>query len=816
MIRLLTTMLLLIGCLLVTANQGLAQQDDSADARVLSVAPDPCLYFGAWNPPPASAGPTQNHTEQLLAEPEVESFFREVRARIEQGIPLLLDDQPAPVKNAATLVVNNLIDAFWKKSGAVFVEDVSIDPAFESVQVAAALIVQLDEQVPPTLDAVFELLNRASIGTTQVEIQGHDFLQIDIPDSPLQSRLLIGGAGEHLLVCLGQSTAANALDRLADQSRPQWLSDLLVRTNVPRQTSVGYFDIKEIVDRFLPLAGPEAEAIADQLGIRSLASLESATGLDQTGTINKVSLRFDGSPTGLFSLADGKPINWDQLKHFPQDTLFAFAVALDTEKILQTLRDLADQTDPSISRDLNRGLSEFREVFGLDLEQDLLDLLGPTVAFHQAAGDGWLVGMTLSVEVADIDQLRANQSQFIDHLQGNDGLADLPFWIDTQQFDGTDIHTIRFVEFPFPVEPSWCFQNDRMLISLAPQSLRPVISPHPEDAFLPVETITGQQAGDSQLLALAYADAKQQFSLAYMYLQLLKPMLSASMAGLDDQSWERREFMNRLAALTPPSARSIYRHLLPSITVVTRTEDGITTETRQTMPSINVAVASPIMVALLLPAVQAARAAARRTQSANNIRMQMLAVHNFESVYRRLPAGFSTDESGQPLLSWRVHLLPYMELEYLYEEFHLDEPWDSDHNIQLLDRMPDVYRSPVSQASPGKTVYRGIGGTNGIFTEPVRPGSNLGTDFATVRDGTSNTIAIAETGDALAIEWTRPDVIDADDFEIGNIFANYPNGSNFGFADGSVRFVHVTVPKEIIGRLFNKADGEPIPWSEFE
>ena len=44
--------------------------------------------------------------------------------------------------------------------------------------------------------------------------------------------------------------------------------------------------------------------------------------------------------------------------------------------------------------------------------------------------------------------------------------------------------------------------------------------------------------------------------------------------------------------------------------------------------------------------------------------------------------------SGKPLLSWRVHLLPFLEENELYEQFKLDEPWDSPHNIKLLDQMP--------------------------------------------------------------------------------------------------------------------------------
>ncbi len=55
------------------------------------------------------------------------------------------------------------------------------------------------------------------------------------------------------------------------------------------------------------------------------------------------------------------------------------------------------------------------------------------------------------------------------------------------------------------------------------------------------------------------------------------------------------------------------------------------------------------------------------------------------------PPAATYDKEGKPLLSWRVALLPYLRHEKLYEQFHLDEPWDSEHNIKLLPQMPLAY-----------------------------------------------------------------------------------------------------------------------------
>ena len=83
----------------------------------------------------------------------------------------------------------------------------------------------------------------------------------------------------------------------------------------------------------------------------------------------------------------------------------------------------------------------------------------------------------------------------------------------------------------------------------------------------------------------------------------------------------------------------------------------------------------------------------------------VLATHNYHDIARCFPAPAIRDERGKPLLSWRVHLLPVLGEESLYRQFHLDEPWDSEHNRKLIPSMPDVLRSPASQAAPGTTTF---------------------------------------------------------------------------------------------------------------
>src|SRR5262245_3840531 len=65
-----------------------------------------------------------------------------------------------------------------------------------------------------------------------------------------------------------------------------------------------------------------------------------------------------------------------------------------------------------------------------------------------------------------------------------------------------------------------------------------------------------------------------------------------------------------------------------------------------------------------------------------------VALQNYNEEHGELPPAVVRGANGQPLYSWRVLILPYLEEGELYEEFRLDEPWDSEHNLRLLERMP--------------------------------------------------------------------------------------------------------------------------------
>jgi hypothetical protein len=173
---------------------------------------------------------------------------------------------------------------------------------------------------------------------------------------------------------------------------------------------------------------------------------------------------------------------------------------------------------------------------------------------------------------------------------------------------------------------------------------------------------------------------------------------------------------------------------------------------------------------------------------------------NYHDMKGALPAA-KTEGGSQ--LSWRVHLLPFMEEEALYEQFHLDEPWDSEHNKTLIAKMPLVYVVPSTDFPPGETSYLAVTGPGTAFGD-----GSAGMKLRDMVDGTSRTILVVEADQS--VPWTKPDDYQFDPQNpiqgLGNI---RPGGFLAAFADAHVDFLRPDDPTEQIGEKMTATGREP-------
>ena len=215
----------------------------------------------------------------------------------------------------------------------------------------------------------------------------------------------------------------------------------------------------------------------------------------------------------------------------------------------------------------------------------------------------------------------------------------------------------------------------------------------------------------------------------------------------------------------------------------------------------------PVMIALLLPAVQAAREAARRNMSLNNMKQISIGLLNYETAKNTLPAAGGGEGAGSQL-SWRVHLLPFLEEggAALYEQFHLDEPWDSEHNRTLIAKMPDVFKDPADRMPAGETSYLAVTGPGTAFGD-----GTTGPALRDFPDGASKTIMLVEADPDQSVAWTKPDDWQYDpNNPLRGLGSSRPGGFLATLADASSRFIHNETDAEIVKAMMTRDGGEPV------
>ncbi|MBN1853028.1 MAG: DUF1559 domain-containing protein [Pirellulales bacterium] len=283
-----------------------------------------------------------------------------------------------------------------------------------------------------------------------------------------------------------------------------------------------------------------------------------------------------------------------------------------------------------------------------------------------------------------------------------------------------------------------------------------------------------------------------------------------------------------------------------------------------------------ILVALLLPAVQAAREAARRSQCTNHLKQFGLAFHNYHSANNTFPAGSIRDiEAGtgnfkDPRVSPHARLLPYMELQTIYDMIQWDFGWEADVHTLLRQTNVPGYACPSKDDNiatyyynrnqwylgPGEyaTHYLGVMGAKGLIPGlreryEIDTSTTCHGDFTTngilvrdqfisasrVTDGLSNTFLMGEMAwdigeyeawlGGLSVGWTNSmttkniayplnsyrydldlNTIDINDTSFGSEHA--AGGAHFLLADSSVRFVSDNVELNILKAMASRACSE--------
>jgi hypothetical protein len=187
-------------------------------------------------------------------------------------------------------------------------------------------------------------------------------------------------------------------------------------------------------------------------------------------------------------------------------------------------------------------------------------------------------------------------------------------------------------------------------------------------------------------------------------------------------------------------------------------------------------------------------------------------MYNYNDAHGQLPPAVVYGADGKPLHSWRVLILPYIEERELYEQFKLDEPWDSPHNIRLLEKMPVLYAAPGRKAKkmpPYHTVCHVFVGKG----TPFEAGTRLRLSLVDFPDGMSNTFLIVEAG--KPVPWTKPEELCYDpDGPLPELDCIFKDCFRAAMAAGFSRWISKQTSEATLRAAITRNGKKPLTWNQ--
>jgi hypothetical protein len=781
------------------------------DPVIARVAPDACLIHLETAGLAAPAAGSKNLTERMLADPEMREFLGQVAEQV-----MGLARQASPVDPDGVEALGTLLEAALTRPMALTVETFQPPSPEGPPQVVASLVIRVGDRGEAIERAAKWLAGSTPLFRFEtVEVGGRAWQRLQ--DAGPESGTVSWGINDgSFIFAVGPKALESLVARMNDAGRkaPAWKVALEKRLPLARQSTLTYFNAGEALRIATRLPAPDRDKLLTVLDASGLAKLEtvgSVSGMTPEGVAASTWLGFDGPPKGIFA-PPASGIGPRQLAQIPADATMAQAWSLDLSAMLATVLGIVEATEPMAAAEFRENLERIRAVAGFDLDTHLLKPLGPdwTVLSVPAPG-AMLPSVAIVAGVRDRATFAKTQKALLGLARNAAAAGDVELTI--REIPYRD-HTLFCLESaapgtPIPVTPSWCLTDDALIVTLSPQLLKTLLARDVAKGGLEGVAEVKQALGGREPTFVGTVDPVWLLgSLCGLY-EMAVPM---SRGMLREQGLE-------LGLPQLPPASAIMPFARPQVTTIRHEADGILIESTGTIPlgpltaggvaGISPA-STPVLVAMLLPAVQSAREAARRASSMNNFKQIVLAMLIHEDAKRSLPSQAICDADGKPLLSWRVAVLPFLEEGGLYEQFRLDEPWDSEHNLKLVERMPAVYGDPAAPdlAARGLTTVQVVTGQGTAFIAPDKA-----TGLGRISDGTSNTLAIVEAMPDHAVPWTKPDDIEFDPEQplagVGN--PQRPGGLfAVGMMDGSVRMFTLDIDPELFKALVTPSGGEPV------
>ena len=766
------------------------------------------FFFGSngWLEAPRK---TKNQADFLWSVPSLQTFVKQLCDEIQKAVEKQVEHDEAQLKLAQSVPV--FLRALIEHPVAVSLDSFTVE---ENPEINLAIVLDSEserDQIREAFEKVISVAKESAPDSLSEEtIESVPFYTLTAPAELPQLAAQIGFYESYLVVTFGAGMPERVIERLKGaDSPPKWLDTTLRNFKIDRPAVCWRLNVESIWRTVEGLiTDPQVQAVLDVSGIKSLKRISCVGGLNNVSRVDRMFIETDGPPRGLLALLSDKPLTADDLSGIPLEATYATALRFDPQELVEKILTIAEIMEPEVRQQFKDASEQAEQIAGFSLIDDLLGSFGDLWTFYSSSNSDSVIvpRMVLTVSLRDEEKLRKVQDQFMPlameqlKRQQSQGV-ELPISILKFSEENVDGYQIVFTTVPSPISPSWSIGKGQLVIGDAPPSVAAHLNAAGGSSIAENEDVKAAMKREPGAVAMTFQDPKPAVQGIYSAVAMFGPVIvgQAKQLGVD---FEMPEL---------PPYDEIEPHLIPSVSTWASNPNGWRNDSRGVVNSVSsVAPAtSAVLVALLLPAVQQAREAARRTMAKNNLKQIGLAFHNFHDAYNTFPerSHMNRFTEERPGLSWRVSILPYIDQEDLYKQFNLDEPWDSEHNKALIPLMPQAFASPNDPAlnKEGKTRYLAVHG-EGCFYE-----NDEGTKIRDITDGTSNTIMVVEAAPDRAVIWTQPEDFDVDFDDL----LNGLKGARAGMfqallADGSVRAISENINLDVLKALFTKNGEEPL------
>lgn len=652
---------------------------------------------------------------------------------------------------------------------AVSVDEISSQPVPSAVVVLHGMAAEW----PQIKTLLMGSAVREATGLKPAKRGGRELLLGSLPEMP-PNEWAIWTEGTHLVTVVSLPGGLDQILQVATgkapnvTENPRWKS---LRTHPKMEvSSLQWLDFARLLKLAEHLEIPADEGgqplpvteLYQLLKINTLEAVVAHSGFQGESIISESQLQWAEPRPRWISSDTVKPMTFAELPPFPARTTMFYAsrtnVPVIVDDALQTAEMLAARLSPNAIEELRRMQVEVIESLGLDWKSELLDTLGDTLlVFNDESAVPFLPNVAVAISLKDHEQLAATLDLLLGRFEEVREQAGLPVEIRTRQMSGREAHVVQIRQVP--VAPTYCVDKDWLIIGLTPQIV---------DGFF--KRIDGKQAGwkpqgkvvehlaklPQSFTDISYSDPRETVKgylnmapLAFLGLQQLQangevPELPF---GVEDL----------------PSAEDVTAPLFPNLSVGVTDDKGVKWYSNQSfgLPAGGLSVESTavagVMVALLLPAVQQAREAARRSQAKNNLKQFGLAIHNYHDTYNKIPEAAVPNEklALDKRIGWTYSLLPYIDQSALFNVIDATKAWDAqtapvaEVRIQML-KDPGTAESNPPQKY-GVSHYIGFAGVGADTLELKQHNNKTGmfgynrtTRFRDIADGMSNTMMVGE------------------------------------------------------------------------